>query len=82
MMLGHVMEVLGGDTWQNLVTSKVFQPIAMNSTTFIAVPDDTEAPHVGSPYIYKDGEFQNDTKIIYDYVLHTVTLNVVTFIIK
>ena len=68
MMIGHVTEVLGGDTWQNLVTSKLFQPIGMNSSRFISEPDDTEAPHVARPYIFRDGEFQNGTKIIYEYV--------------
>ena len=72
MMLGHVTEVLGGDTWQNLVTSKLFKPIGMNSSRFIAEPDDTEAPHVARPYIYRDGEFQNGTKIIYEYVLSCI----------
>lgn len=66
LMLGHVTEVLGGDTWENLMTSKIFQPIGMNSTTFLLTPTDVLGPSMARPYIYKDGEYQNGTLEVYE----------------
>ena len=67
MLLGHVTEKLGGDTWENLVTSRVLEPIGMATTRIIRVPDDVLAEGVARPYIYKDGQFENGTTSIYRY---------------
>ena len=66
MMLGHVIEVLGDDTWENLMTSKIFKPIGMDNTTFLKEPTDVLGPNVARPYIYKDAMFQNGTLEIYE----------------
>ena len=66
MMLGHVIEVLGEDTWENLMNSKIFKPIGMDSTTFLKKPTDVLGLNVARPYIYKDGKFQNGTLEIYE----------------
>ncbi|XP_053375802.1 uncharacterized protein LOC123533279 [Mercenaria mercenaria] len=65
MMLGHVVEKLGGDTWENLLTSKVFQPIGMNSTRILREPKDVLENGVAKPYIFKDNMFQNGSLEIY-----------------
>ncbi|KAH3843702.1 uncharacterized protein LOC127877099 isoform X3 [Dreissena polymorpha] len=66
MLLGHVAEKLGGDTWENLVTSRVLQPIGMTSSKLMLKPADAYQMKTARPYIYKDGMFQNGTKEIYD----------------
>lgn len=65
MLLGHIAEKLGGDTWENLVKARVFDPIGMTSTKILRVPDDTLQDGVARPYIYKDGRFQNGTHKLY-----------------
>ncbi|KAH3819606.1 uncharacterized protein LOC127881285 [Dreissena polymorpha] len=67
MLLGHVAEKLGGDTWENLVTSRVLQPIGMTSSKLMLKPADAYQMKTARPYIYKDGMFQNGTKEIYDF---------------
>ena len=66
MMLGHVVEVLGNDTWSNLIKARILEPLGMDSTTFLMEPADDLGPHVARPYIYKDGKFQNGTLEIYE----------------
>ena len=65
MMLGHVAEVLGNDTWENLVTTKLFQPLGMTNTTILKSPADVIRPGVAKPTIFKDGQFQNGTFELY-----------------
>lgn len=66
MLLGHVAEKLGGDTWENLVKTKLFEPIGMESTKFLLVPTDSQQDGVARPYIFKDGKFQNGTLNLYE----------------
>ena len=66
MMLGHVAEVLGNDTWENLITTKLFQPLGMTNSTILKTPTELLKPDVARPYIYKDDEFQNGTLEIYE----------------
>ena len=66
MMLGHVAEVLGQDTWENLVTKKIFQPLGMNDTSIMKSPSDIFTPGVAQPYIYLHGKFVTGTHEIYD----------------
>ena len=65
MMLGHVCEVLGNDTWENLVTKRIFEPLGMNDTFILKDTSDLIRPHVARPYIYKDGSFVNGTQSLY-----------------
>ena len=65
MMLGHVAEVLGKDTWENLVTKMIFEPLGMNDTTIMTSPADIAAQDVAQPYIYLHGKFVNGTHEIY-----------------
>ena len=58
IMLGHVAEVLGQDTWENLVTSRLFEPLGMNSTRILTEPEDVIAAGVAKPYIYRDDQFE------------------------
>ena len=66
MMLGHVTEVLGGQFYETLMRSKLFQPIGLNDTSFVLIPEDVVGQNVARPYIYKDGRFQNGSLEIYE----------------
>lgn len=67
MMLGHVAEVLGNDTYENLVTSRIFEPLGMNSTWMLKKPADVLKADVAIPYSFRDGEFQNGTSENFNY---------------
>ncbi|WAR28065.1 GIGA6-like protein, partial [Mya arenaria] len=54
MLLGHVAEKLGGDTWENLVTSRIFVPLGMKSTKILKKTSDVLSSEMAHPYIYKD----------------------------
>ncbi|WAR28088.1 GIGA6-like protein [Mya arenaria] len=54
MLLGHVAEKLGGDTWENLVTSRIFVPLGMKSTKILKKKSDVLSSEMAHPYIYKD----------------------------
>ncbi|WAR28087.1 GIGA6-like protein [Mya arenaria] len=66
MLLGHVAEKLGGDTWENLVTSRIFIPLGMKSTKILNKTSDVLASDMAHPYIYKDDLFENSTLDIYE----------------
>ena len=66
MLLGHVTEILGKDTWENLVISKIIRPLGMNSTRILKVPDDIMEADIAKPYIYTNDTFQNGTQEIYE----------------
>ncbi|XP_045206832.2 gigasin-6-like [Mercenaria mercenaria] len=65
MVLGLVAEKLGNDTWENLVTSKVLQPIGITSTRILREPKDVLEDGVAKPYIFKDNQFQNGSVELY-----------------
>ncbi|XP_060579581.1 gigasin-6-like isoform X2 [Ruditapes philippinarum] len=65
MYLGHISDKLGGDTWENLLQSKVFLPIGMTSTQVLKQPEDLLKDKVAKPYIFRNNEFQNGTLNIY-----------------
>ena len=66
MMLGHVSEILGNDTWENLMTSRIFRPLGMTRTTILKDPADVIGPNVAKPYIYKGDGLLNGTLEIYE----------------
>ena len=66
MMLGHLTEILGKDTWENLVAERILQPLGMSRTRILRNPDDVLEPDVARPYIYKNDTFQNGTLEIYE----------------
>ncbi|WAR28019.1 GIGA6-like protein [Mya arenaria] len=66
MLLGHVAEKLGGDTWENLVTSRIFAPLGMKSTKILQKTSDVLSNDMAHPYIYKDDMFENSTLDIYE----------------
>ena len=61
MMLGHVAEVLGNDSWEKLVTSRILKPLGMNNTWMLQTSTDVLTDDVARPYSFRDGEFQNGT---------------------
>ena len=66
MMAGHAAEALGQDTWENLVTTKIFQPLGMNSTKFMLSPSDVLDQDTARPYVFVDNNFENGTLDIYE----------------
>ncbi|WAR28085.1 GIGA6-like protein, partial [Mya arenaria] len=66
MLLGHVAEKLGGDTWENLLMSRIFVPLGMKSTKILKKTSDVLASDMAHPYIYKDNSFENSTLDIYE----------------
>ena len=66
MLLGHVSEVLGGQFYETLARNKLFQPLGLNDTSFILIPEDVLGHNVARPYIYKDGTFENGSLEIYE----------------
>ena len=66
MMAGHAAEVLGQDTWENLVASKIFQPLGMNSTKLLLSPSDVLVKDTARPYVYVDDKFVNGTNDVYE----------------
>lgn len=67
VMLGHVAEVLGKDTWENLVRSRFFEPLGMNNSRILMRPQDLIAEDVARPYIYKDDRIQLSSLQIYEF---------------
>lgn len=65
ILLGYLAELLGKDSWENLVTSRVFEPIGMESTTILLTEDDILQPDVAKPYIKPGDQLQNGTYNIY-----------------
>ena len=58
-MAGHVAETLGQDTWENLMTTRIFQPLGMNSTKILKDTSDFSKNNTAMPYLYKDGKLLN-----------------------
>ncbi|KAL3878902.1 hypothetical protein ACJMK2_031228 [Sinanodonta woodiana] len=65
MLAGHVAEVLGGDTWENLVKTRLFQPIGMHSTTVLTNPSQVSSGNTAKPYMIKDGKLVNGTERLF-----------------
>ena len=65
MMAGHMAEVLGQDTWENLMITRVLQPIGMNDTRLLIDPSSLLMANTAQPYIFHDGNFQNATREVY-----------------
>ena len=58
-MLSYVSEIIGGDTWEDLMTSLLFQPTGMEGTTFTHVADLTRED-IATPYLIEfwDGQWK------------------------
>ena len=49
-LMSYVSEIIGGATWEELMTREVFQPIGMENTTFTHVADLTRQD-IAKPYL-------------------------------
>ncbi|KAL3878903.1 hypothetical protein ACJMK2_031229 [Sinanodonta woodiana] len=65
MLAGHVAEVLGGDTWENLVKTRLFLPIGMHNTTVLTNSSQVSGGNTAKPYMTKEGKLVNGTWSIY-----------------
>ena len=55
LLAGRVAEVLRGDTWENILTDELLDPIGMTSTTFVD-QDGDDRISFATPYIDILGE--------------------------
>ena len=53
-MLGHVTEIIGGDQWERLVSSRLFEPIGMVKSVMVYEVDMDDI-ELATPYLL-DGE--------------------------
>ena len=58
-MAGHVAEVLGNDTWENLIRTRIFQLLGMNNTIILSDPGDFSKNNTAKPYMTKHGKLLN-----------------------
>ena len=58
-MAGHVAEILGNDTWENLVRTRIFHPLGMKSTSLLKDVTDFSENNTAQPYMTKDGILLN-----------------------
>ena len=65
MLLGHIIEKLGGDTWESILNEKILQPLGMSSTVVMRDVGILETNNVAKPYVYHRGQFLNGTRDIY-----------------
>ncbi|XP_045161602.2 penicillin-binding protein 4-like [Mercenaria mercenaria] len=65
MLLGHVTELLGRDSWDNLVTSRVFEPIGMLSSKVLLTSADVQQGNVAKPYILPEDQLEDGNYDIY-----------------
>ena len=66
MYLGHICEVLGGDTWEKLLQDRLLTPLGMTSTKILRTPQDVLKDNVARPYYFADDKFQNGTLSLYE----------------
>ena len=50
-LVTYLAEVIGGDTWENLLTSHLLKPIGMDQTTFLTTADMSTIPDLATGYI-------------------------------
>jgi CubicO group peptidase (beta-lactamase class C family) len=55
MLAGHVAEKLGDATWEQLVQTKIFDPLGMKSTRIMTSPDHVTSAPAARPYLYENG---------------------------
>ncbi|KAK3599542.1 hypothetical protein CHS0354_006677 [Potamilus streckersoni] len=65
MLAGHVTEILGMDSWENLTKKKILQPLNMTHTTFLEKPSQVVADNIAKPYALKNGKLINGTESLY-----------------
>ena len=65
MVAGHVTEILGGDTWDNLLVSRVLEPLGMSAARIIKSKTDVLAADAAKPYIYTNELFVEGDADIY-----------------
>ena len=54
-LVTYIAEVLGGDSWENLVRSKLFTPLEMTSSNFVTTADPKRLD-IAQGYQDEDGE--------------------------
>ncbi|KAL3878900.1 hypothetical protein ACJMK2_031226 [Sinanodonta woodiana] len=64
-LAGHLAEIIGNDTWENLTRTKLLQPLNMMNTTFLEEPSQVTADNIAKPYVLKNGQLINSTKSLY-----------------
>ena len=65
MLIGYITELLGNDSWENLITSRIFEPIGMTSSKILASAEDVQQDNVAKPYIMPDDQLEDGHYDIY-----------------
>ena len=65
MVLGHVTETLAVDRWEDLIKSRLLEPIGMEDSTVLRESRDVLKDNAAKPYILQDEELQPGTDGIY-----------------
>lgn len=65
MLVGYIAEVLGKDSWQNLMMSRIFEPIGMLDTKILVTPDDVKQDNTARPYIMPGDQLEDGNYNIY-----------------
>lgn len=69
MLLGYVSEVLAKDSWENLVTSRIFKPIGMSSTKVMLTSADVLEEDTARPYIMPGDKLEYGHFNMYRYIV-------------
>lgn len=64
-LLGYLEELLGNDTWQNLVTSHILEPLGMTSSKPLDKDGNIAKDGIARPYIMPNETFENGHYNIY-----------------
>ena len=60
-LVTYLAEVIGGDTWENLVTNHLLKPLGMNKTVFATTADLRNLPDLATGYV----EFMNELSTVH-----------------
>ena len=72
-LISYITEVVGGASWEDLMTSHIFRPLDMNSTTFTHVISEDEAREkMAVPYLRTyEGEWRSISHKLHRWVHKT-----------
>ncbi|KAL3881024.1 hypothetical protein ACJMK2_033224 [Sinanodonta woodiana] len=66
-LAGHIAEVLAGDSWENLIITRLLLPLGMLETRLIGSPFDILQENFAKPYFLTEKGFQPSALEIYTY---------------
>jgi CubicO group peptidase (beta-lactamase class C family) len=74
MLIGYITELLGNESWEDLITSRVLEPLGMTSSKVLLSSTDVLEDNVAKPYIMPGDQLKDGHYDIYKYLnKHTNT---------